>query len=815
MQPYRLERRPGGRALVRVPYREHALLNLNHPMFNKSTAFTRDERVRFGRDGLLPAAVSTIEQQAQRAYGNIKRATAAWAGPSRTPRSPGPWPRRCGSPSTPTWPGGNGARIAGPSGFPLPEAQEIMRLPRLLKVAILALFVLALPKGAELAPPEPAQGPVVRISLEVVQVDAVVTDKEGRYVTDLEAGDFDIFEDGKRQEVALCSYVRTGDVAPPSAGPRPSTNPPPVLRRETVRRTLAFVVDDLSLSFESIVRARLLLTRFVDEQMQPGDLVAILRTGAGLGALQQFTTDRRLLRAAIDRIRFNLAGRGRITPGFSLGPDAPAAVGGGPGGEAMAALADRTAAFGDKMNLERALMLAGGTMGALHFVVNGLAALPGRKSILMFSEGFALFDEDHDSWRVRQAMEVVAAAANRASVTIYGVDPQGLVTLRPDASSPNGRATSVTALLEQRAGLTWLAEDTGGLLLADTNDLARSVERVLDDQKGYYLIGYIPDPTSFEPDHGQPRYHRLSVKVKRRDLRVRSRRGYYGVAKTEAPEAPSTPGGRLLQAVSSPFAATDIALRLTCLFGYEPEKGSNVRALVHIDASSLTFTDDLGGGGHTILEVVAMTFAPNGQVVDQMAQENSVRVDPAMMAEARRRGIVYVLDVPVKRAGAYQFRVAVRDQASGRMGSASQFVEIPDVQKGRLALSGLVMNGEGATTDIGSVDPDTTAAVRRFHRGARASYAFFVYNPRAGKGERPRVDTRVSLLQEGREVMALPGWLIDTKDQSDPVRMATGGTLVLPSLEPGLYTLQVAVTDHGRKGRDALAVQWTDFEVVE
>jgi hypothetical protein len=297
---------------------------------------------------------------------------------------------------------------------------------------------------------------------------------------------------------------------------------------------------------------------------------------------------------------------------------------------------------------------------------------------------------------------------------------------------------------------------------------------------------------------------------------VRSRRSYYGVAKPEVYEEPTTPGGRLLQAVLSPFTATDIALRLTCLFGYEPGKGSSLRALLHVDAGSLTFVGDPEGGEQTVFEIVAMTFAATGQIVDRMGQENRVRVEPAMVTEAHRRGIVYVLDVPLKKAGAYQFRVAVRDQASGRTGSASQFVEIPDVQKGRLALSGVVMSGEGAGTETGSVDPDTTSAVRRFHRGARASYAFFVYNPRApGKGERPRVDTQMSLLQEGRQVLALPGWAIDTKDQADPSRMATGGTFLIPRLEPGLYTLQVAVNDHGRKGRDARAVQWTDFEVVE
>src|SRR4051812_30181658 len=131
---------------------------------------------------------------------------------------------------------------------------------------------------------------VVRITTNLVQVDAVVTDKSGKLVTDLKPEEFEIYEDERRQKVTNFSFVATEGEAPPTPGagkppaPVDKTSPPapPVrLRPEQVRRTIALVVDDLGLSFESTAYVRQALKKFVDRQVQPGDLIAIIRTGGG------------------------------------------------------------------------------------------------------------------------------------------------------------------------------------------------------------------------------------------------------------------------------------------------------------------------------------------------------------------------------------------------------------------------------------------------------------------------------------------------------------------------------------------------------
>ena len=194
---------------------------------------------------------------------------------------------------------------------------------------LFGLLLLAAP-GAETQDSPPSG--VIRINVNLVQIDAVVTDAKGRLVTDLEAADFEMLQGWPRSahHKPLLHHApsrRNGarDTAP-AAAPRSAlrkTAPPPpaVLKREDIRRTTALVADDLGLSFESMVHVREALARFVDEEMREGDLAAIVRTSAGMGSLQQFTTDERLLHAAIEHVRYRGGARAGVGSFTALGTD--------------------------------------------------------------------------------------------------------------------------------------------------------------------------------------------------------------------------------------------------------------------------------------------------------------------------------------------------------------------------------------------------------------------------------------------------------------------------------------------------------------
>src|SRR5678816_3816598 len=191
--------------------------------------------------------------------------------------------------------------------------------PILLFVLLFSLATLAQqtdnsrPQPPPAAEGEPQQSPrsnddeVVRITTNLVQVDAVVTDKNGKLITDLRPDEVQIFEDGHQQKITNFSIVNPEASSAPLLPSAPlDENAPPLpptkLHPEDVRRTIALVIDDLGLSFRSTYDVRNALKKFVDQQMQPGDLVAIIRTIGGIGALQQFTADKRQLHAAIERV---------------------------------------------------------------------------------------------------------------------------------------------------------------------------------------------------------------------------------------------------------------------------------------------------------------------------------------------------------------------------------------------------------------------------------------------------------------------------------------------------------------------------------
>src|SRR4051812_1573660 len=145
-------------------------------------------------------------------------------------------------------------------------------------------------------PTPPADDEVVKISTNLIQIDVSVTDSKGKVITDLKPEEVEVYENGHKQKITNFSFTsaaRSQVVKVPAADKTAVPLPQQVLRPEQIRPTIALVVDDLSLSFTSADQTRRALRKFVDEQMQEGDLVAIIRTGAGIGALQQFTSDKR------------------------------------------------------------------------------------------------------------------------------------------------------------------------------------------------------------------------------------------------------------------------------------------------------------------------------------------------------------------------------------------------------------------------------------------------------------------------------------------------------------------------------------------
>ena len=647
-------------------------------------------------------------------------------------------------------------------------------------------------------------------------------------------------------------------------GEPPTPVPPVRLRPEQVRRTFALVVDDLGLSFESMHFVRAALRKFVDEQMQTGDLVAIIRTGAGVGALQQFTSDKRLLHAAIERVKWNSRGRAGVAA-FAAIEDSPlvtASLQSSADGPVAGPLTGTDIEHDMRKGLSdfKDEIFSVGTLGALNYIIRGLRQMPGRKSVVLMSDTMNLFNtKGGENYRTMQSLRRLTDLANRASVVIYTIDPRGVVPINltsADNTSAltvlgNGavvRANSGPAVMEalmqrtsdywkSQEGLSYLALETGGFFFHDNNDLNRGIQKALDDSKGYYLIGYRPDESTFDARTGRRRFHNISLRVRRPDLVVRTRSGFFGVTEEDARPLRGTTAQQLMAAITSPFESGEVDLRPTSIFLDDPELGTFMRSFIYVDGRSLTFQEQPDGSHRASVDVLAVTFDDVGTPVDMRSRTESVVVRGDEYRRAVEQGLIFGINLPVRKPGAFQLRIAVRDAGSGRVGSANQFIEVPDLKKGRLTLSGIYLaereeagsvrasaaavgapdEAPGADREAGGKlagrDPQSGPAVRRFRSGALVEYGYEVYNARLDKAtRRPQLQSQVRLFRDGKPVFA--GSVVNLGGRPDATRLTAFGRLRLgANLTPGEYVLQVVVNDTLAKEKGRVTAQWIDFEI--
>ena len=751
------------------------------------------------------------------------------------------------------------------------------------------------PPRAQQVPRPDSEQDVVRINTNLVQVDVVVS-KDGKQVTDLKPEDFEILEDGRPQTITNFSYVSSregkskkekvkseseeagGERAKGEGGRgkgerqeaggtsgRQEQEADGRRQEAGAGRIFALVVDDLGMSFDTMAHLRRQLRKFIDEQRQPNDLVAVLRTGGEIGALQQFTTDPRVLNAAVDQLKWNpcsRVGTSVLAPERSLITSYP------PEKELISPLPpDRSPSSAGVLartltSKEINPCSTGNTLEysikSLRFILRGMRELPGRKSLLIFSDnlpvesqelapvdfGFKrpvrkdanLIDVWTNSTSYAEGLQRLAELAIRASVVIYGIDSQGLQTIgphpsdeivflplhaktRPDENAVMKSVRDRTSALGRNAeGSELIAKQTGGFVIRNTSDFG--LQRVLDDQSGYYLIGYRPGAETFNRS-----FHHIKASVKRRGLTVRTRAGFYGVTEEDERTAELTNRSRLEHALTSPFGANEVTVRLHTLFADDPVRGSMLRVTLVLDAKDLSVSNEADGAHKASFDISAALFGDNGRIVARQEQNGTLRLRGKPYESALREGMVYSFDMPVRQPGAFQFRVAIRDPGSSRIGTAGQFVEIPNLSSGQLALSSIVLqaeeNSKKENYEPDSAKAEASAAYRdggsqtlmRFHKATTLIFVYAIYNARLDKTTKlPRLTTQTRVLRDREQIYTAGPMPVSVEGQSDLRRISAGARLQLGSaLSPGEYVLQIVVEDHLAK---QTAMQWVQFEVV-
>ncbi len=664
---------------------------------------------------------------------------------------------------------------------------------------------------------------VFTVTSTLVQADAVVTDSKGRYVMDLKADDFEIYQDGKLQNITNFSYVTVTTPSASIKGSKPVPNPDAApyslstVRQEDVRRTIVLMVDDLRLSFVDMAYVRYALQKFVERQMQPGDLVAVCRTGGGSNGMQQFTTDKRILLATIKGLRWNFNGVAGINYFQAYGQYGRAVP-------VVANARDTTSTFREDDSIEelRRSTFTVGTLGAINDVIGALHQMPGRKSVVLVSDGLSLAEHDP---LVINAFRKLVDRANRAGTVIYSVHAAGIQYDGPDAQDNvqlDGSAEHIHDLIGSltevgggitratfnqgrdvenqiaQQGMADLAARTGGLSYENGNDINWGLGRILMDQSGYYLIGYKPDQSLFNEKYGQPGYHHITVKVKAHGLHVRSRTGFFGQTDQQSQPRYLGPIQRMQAAMLSPFQSSGIHLRLTALYAEVPRHGTVVRNLLHIDARDIAFQAEPDGSAKGSIQLLAVATGAGLIPLDVVAPTYQFKVTADQLKRVKADGIPYTLDVPVKKRGAYQIRVAVRDPGTGMIGSASQFIDIPDPKKLRVALTSIVLQ-DGEAPSVNS------SATRQLRRGGELEYFCEIQ-----KGAADGLASKIRILRDGVEVYS--GLAKSMPLEGGKVAL-TGKLRLNGAMTPGDYYLEL-VASNPADPKHATATQWTDFEVT-
>jgi VWFA-related protein len=665
---------------------------------------------------------------------------------------------------------------------------------------------------------EPAAPPatVFSVGTTLVQIDSVVTDSKGHQVANLKPDDFQVLVDGKPQPITNFSYVHldSTDVNRPSLSPQalhqplPSANPADVLKPEDVRRSMVLVVDDLSLSFESMYSVRRTLRKFIDEQMQPGDLVALWETGRSNSVFQQFTSDKRVLQAAVENLRWNPIGLGLVDPFGPALPGRPSIV---PRAGPPQAAWDRRTGDADERAYLR-LNATGGALDMLGQLMDELRPVGGRKAVVFFSDGIDLpgIGIPGRYLRIPRDDELVTRfhrlidKANRSGAVVYTVDARGLVYLGPE---------KLGALALSQQGLLQLAEDTGGFAALNGNGLSDALQRVEEEQRGYYLIGFkAPENISTGSPASKAEYHSIKVTVSIHGLRAHSRSGFFGETDEAARPKYDTRQAQMLAAVQSLFNKSDLHVRVTALYRRTVKGQTVVHNLLYVDPRDITFRTDLYGIQYAALDIVILASGHGVDPLAALSRHIAIDANDEKLKQLRKDGILFTLDVPVKQAGPYQIRACVLDSTSRATGSAGQYIDIPDLKTQHIALTTPLLDDVSAPGETRF--NDVSSALREFRAGSRLAFLFRIETDKDGRGALPpgKFDTQVQIYRDRTPILNNP---VSVAPVPGADGRAVGGELRLSSSLPaGQYYLQAMATDRGGKA-PRTASSWIEFQVVE
>jgi VWFA-related protein len=696
-------------------------------------------------------------------------------------------------------------------------------------------LVVLLAAGGSLAGQQPAP-PAQRATggegtnVTAIVVDVVVRDRQGNPIAGLTADDFQIFEDGVRQEVGSFTAVAKAPVTPPTAATTAAAAPaePVGEAAKKAPEVLALVFDRLSSDARALALNAAL--QYVGDGKVSNNVIAVFGIDLSLMFHQPFTRDAEGIRAAIR------AASGRAASSFGTtrqqssqsaeqlvrstnavnsmtGSAGPGGVSSGIGGAAadaqFAGIQRRMAETFQALERDEQ---GYATANALLAVVSAMKAVPGRKSVVFFTEGLAIPPN------VKARFQSVVDAANRSNVSIYPMDAAGLRTdsLTKETKDGIGEASGIALnrdptrdvtdrpmmmALEKNedllradphSGLDQLADQTGGFLIANTNDLRRGFSRIDTDMRNYYVLTYVPTNGAFDG-----KFRSIDVKVRKNDVRISSRKGYFAVrATTGAPilgyEAPAA---AVLERTPLPnaFPVRALSLRFP-----ESDRTGLAPILVTVPTAGLTFKEVPDRKIYTSDFVILTRITDSaGTVIDKMSQRYELQGPIDQLANTRNGEVLFYRE-PVLGPGVYSMETVVHDALSNKASVRLATLDVTDVKPDALRVSSVVAVRRAEKVPEAQRVPGSPLYVgdqlltpsmgEPFSKASTKELPFyFVVYPGAAGGA---PTATLSLLNSGKLLAEAP---LELAAADAKGRIAQVSRIPLEALVPGSYELRIAV----------------------
>ena len=712
-----------------------------------------------------------------------------------------------------------------------------------MKLVLLVTVLIAGSVGVALGQQPSTQKPddVVRVDTELVQSAITVLDQKGKFVEGLGRADFELLVDGKPRPISFLERITAGSSreaqldlrkspGDPTPGPSPST--------ATVHgRSIVFFIDDLHLSLSSLSRTRQMIAHFLDTEMSNKDFVAIASSKGQIGFLQQFTNNKEVLRAALARVTPQPSDERTLGMGnIPMSEYIAQAIESKPdvrinnvmavyveeclkqsstmlGDRRTAALLRQSCERLVKSNARNVLIHTGAATDrmyqALETLMRSSARFPGRKLVFFVSDGF-LSQGGPMGGSISNKLKQITDAAQTANTVIYTIDARGLLSGTLDATNnlvpdANGRMAGVAAqeILATQDALNALAEDSGGRALRNQNYFDVWVDKVLDETSNYYLVAWRP-AAEVEKD-SKFRNIRISV-VGRPDLTVRAPRGYIEqpratetVARESSTEESKKKGNELHSVLADFYPSFSLSTALSLAHLNTPASGPLLTASFQVAGNSLDYGAD--GKLPATVKLAGVILNDKGKIAGSFQTQLNVKALSAN--EPDSSAIIYNHRQPLT-PGIYQVRVAARDERSRRIGSAMEWIVIPDLSTRQLMLSSVLIAGQ----DNAKNPQVQLSADHHFKPSDHLGYWIFIYNAKRDAKGATNLSAETQVLRDGKVVLTSQQKVND--NPADPERIPYGADITLTSLASGSYDLRVKITD---SVAGTSATQTTDFVI--